>query len=257
MQILRLGKEVKIMIGIYKIENKVNGKVYIGQSTNIQIRWKNHKVASQCTKDHTYNYPLYKAFRKYGIDNFIFEIIEECDISELDNREKFWINYYDSYNKGYNQTLGGDGIFGKINNTTLDRITNDLYLSELSINEIAKKYNLSYEMIQGINTGRHWIRNINYPIRKPKEKITHRCIDCGKKITSKATRCVDCYNIYVNKTSNKPSKETLASLILKYSMIKIGEIYDVSSNAIKKWCKSYNLPFTYKDIKQYRIQNNI
>ena len=50
---------------------------------------------------------LYKAFNKYGLENFTFEEIEEVENSELDIREKYWINYYDSYNNGYNSTLGG------------------------------------------------------------------------------------------------------------------------------------------------------
>lgn len=245
------------MIGIYKIENKVNGKIYVGQSTNIQKRWDNHKVASNCEKDHTYNYPLYRAFRKYGVDNFSFDVLEECMVSELDDKEIFWIEYYNSFRNGYNQTLGGCGIFAKINDVILDGITKDLCCSKLSMYEIAKKYSLSYEMIQGINTGRHWIRDIQYPIRNCKEKTLNYCMDCGKEITNKAIRCVECHDIYKKQNSNKPSKEILMSLILKYPMTKIGDIYNVSDNAVKKWCKTYNLPFTYKDIKQYKYQNNM
>jgi len=50
---------------------------------------------------------LYKAFNKYGIENFTFEEIEQVDNSILDEREKYWIEYYDSYFNGYNSTLGG------------------------------------------------------------------------------------------------------------------------------------------------------
>lgn len=89
------------MIGIYKITNQLNGKVYIGQSINIEQRWKQHKAETRRTA------PLYLAFDKYGIDNFDFSVIEECPIEELDDREIYWISYYDSYNKGYNATLGG------------------------------------------------------------------------------------------------------------------------------------------------------
>lgn len=86
--------------GIYKITNNINGKVYIGQSINIEKRWEQHKG---CYCDNL----LSKAFIKYGINNFTFEILEECNQEELDDKEIFYISYYDSYNNGYNNTLGG------------------------------------------------------------------------------------------------------------------------------------------------------
>lgn len=69
--------------GIYKIENLINHKVYIGQSINIKIRWKNHLKVSKNPNSNCYEYPLYKAFRKYGINNFSFEILEECSKDNL------------------------------------------------------------------------------------------------------------------------------------------------------------------------------
>lgn len=99
------------MLGIYKITNKINNKVYIGKSSNIENRWKYHKI--RYTYDKDYNKVLYKAFRKYGLENFIFEVIEEMD-EEIynkfaNNREEYWITYYDSIKNGYNSTSGGDG----------------------------------------------------------------------------------------------------------------------------------------------------
>ena len=114
--------------GIYKITNKLNNKCYIGKSSNIEERWKYHKWRYQEKGHPEYDKPLYRAFRKYGIENFSFEIIEELeDYSTSDEREKYWIQYYDCYgnNKGYNATIGGDGgvtcenprdKFGKITN---------------------------------------------------------------------------------------------------------------------------------------------
>ena len=57
--------------GIYKITNLLNGKCYIGQSINIQKRWTNHKTSYKNPNKDCYNYPLYKAFRKYGLENFV------------------------------------------------------------------------------------------------------------------------------------------------------------------------------------------
>ena len=94
--------------GIYKITNLINGKVYIGCSKDIEHRWIAHKSESILEHNPQYNYSIHKAFRKYGIDNFSFEIIELVPESELFEKEKYWIAFYDSYNKGYNETLGGD-----------------------------------------------------------------------------------------------------------------------------------------------------
>lgn len=98
------------MIGIYKITNLINQKSYIGQSIDIENRLKNHKkhAFTSNTKDKEYNKPLYCAIRKYGVDNFSYEILEECTIVELNNKEIFYIELYDTYNKGYNCNRGGN-----------------------------------------------------------------------------------------------------------------------------------------------------
>lgn len=86
---------------IYKITNTINNKCYIGQTrTNINKRWNKHKFVSTDPSNKAYNYPLYNAFRKYGIDKFKWEILEELD----DNLEDLIIKL----NKGGNivvQTL--------------------------------------------------------------------------------------------------------------------------------------------------------
>lgn len=98
------------MIGIYKIENTINGKVYIGQSIHIKLRWSEHKA--ELRGGYHDNSHLQLAWNKYGEEAFIFSILETFDdISILNSKEKYWINYYNSFNKnkGYNLTYGGDG----------------------------------------------------------------------------------------------------------------------------------------------------
>ena len=79
------------MIGIYKIINNINGKIYVGQSIDIKERWKQHLYKAYNEKELGYNSAIHQAFRKYGYENFSFEIIEECEIEELDNKECYWI----------------------------------------------------------------------------------------------------------------------------------------------------------------------
>ena len=100
---------MKKITGIYKITNLTNQKVYIGLSKNCLRRWYEHRSkAFTSTKKEDLEKPLYHAFRKYGLKNFSFEIVEECEESLLSEREIFFIKQYDSYNKGYNANHGGD-----------------------------------------------------------------------------------------------------------------------------------------------------
>lgn len=97
------------MQGIYKITNLINQKSYIGKSKNIEERWKSHLRPSSWTAQP--NKPLYRAFKKYGIQNFSFTVLEELlEYDKKSNeREKYWIQYFNTYKNGYNATLGGDG----------------------------------------------------------------------------------------------------------------------------------------------------
>ena len=67
--------------GIYKITNLINGHIYIGQSINIERRFREHKNGSELIVD--------KAIKKYGVENFSFDIIEECSECMLDERERY------------------------------------------------------------------------------------------------------------------------------------------------------------------------
>ena len=95
------------MIGIYKITNTKNEKSYIGQSTNIEERWKQHKQAIQIS-DKSW-YPLARQ-ESDGIDDFTFSVLQECKKEELDELEDYWIDYYKSYINGYNQTKDGSCV---------------------------------------------------------------------------------------------------------------------------------------------------
>lgn len=104
------------MIGIYKITKKENGKSYIGQSNDIERRFKEH----QYKKD----IPIEIAIQKYGKDAFEYEIIEECSIEELDQKERYWIKHFNTYKGfGYNCSEGGGDSQGENNGRT--KLTNN------------------------------------------------------------------------------------------------------------------------------------
>ena len=91
---------------VYIIRNLVNHKVYIGQTKNLQQR----KAVHFCTARKGDCRHLYTAMRQYGFENFIFEVLEECVDELINQREKYWVTKFDSFNreKGYNLTSGGD-----------------------------------------------------------------------------------------------------------------------------------------------------
>lgn len=94
---------------IYIIRNTINSKVYIGQTkVSLKLRFQNHLSAARNGKD----YVIGKAIRKYGEENFYIELLEECTIEELNERERYWISYFNSTNNkfGYNISIGGNVI---------------------------------------------------------------------------------------------------------------------------------------------------
>lgn len=100
--------------GIYMIMNLVNGKFYIGSSYNINNRWNNHKACLR-TNNHPSKY-LQRAYNKYGEENFIFEILENCLEEKLLEREQIWLDFHHVYNKdiGYNNLKNAKSCIGRI-----------------------------------------------------------------------------------------------------------------------------------------------
>lgn len=132
------------MIGIYKYQNKLNRKVYIGQSIDIERRQYNHKSSAYNEKANDYNSPFHQAIRKYGLENFDFEIIAELTPEEysrqtLNQLEIFFIKLYDSFKHGYNATEGGDDIFG--NNVHPGEKNGRARLNEEDVKYIRECYN--------------------------------------------------------------------------------------------------------------------
>lgn len=124
---------------IYIIKNDINDKVYIGQtSRSIEIRWKEHIRTTTSI--------IYKAINKYGIEHFWIDQIEECDDILLDEREKYWIQKYNSFETGYNQTAGGQD--GTIMTQRVDEVL-QLWNQGLTINRIVAETGLNVETVRG------------------------------------------------------------------------------------------------------------
>ena len=247
------------MIGIYKITNLVNSYCYIGQSRNILKRWSTHKFCAYHDNE-KYDYPLYRAFRKYGIDNFSFEVLQECTIDQLNELEYEAIK---TYNPEYNQTIGVDYniIPQKLSYKQVNEIQNILLedqVGAVSHKDLAIAYGVSADTIRDINVGRTWFNEkYIYPLhyskfdsRNPNKIKEKYCIDCGKPISKKATRCGVCEN--KQRIQVLPvTREELKNLIRTTPFTTIAKKFNMSDNGIRKWCIKYNLPTKVRDIKAY------
>lgn len=169
---------------IYKFTNLINEKCYIGQSIHPEKRYWQHCNAAKNQND---SYPIHNAIRKYGVENFSFEILEWTE--NYDNRERELIQYYNSLiPNGYNIIEGGsnpvmlgeDNFKNKVPTNIVSLIINDLKQNIMSDREIAREYGLTDKIIADINHGyTHKIDGQTYPIRikRGRQKLTEEEAD--------------------------------------------------------------------------------
>lgn len=225
---------------IYKFTNKINNKIYIGQTTQtLEQRINKHL---QQLDDNTY---FHRALKKYGINNFDVKIIEQnIPLNELDDREIYWIKYYDSYytsNKGYNLTKGGQWgnssqlLCGSAEEEVKELIKN----SELTFKQIGDLFGVSLTCISDINRGKTFYEdNTTYPIRNT---IQHTKLD--NELVSQIIKYL------------KDSELSIIdiSLTLGISDYTIGEI----NRGKNSWCpKNIQYPIR-KSIQKNTYQNKI
>lgn len=166
---------------IYKITNTLNSKVYIGQTVNLNERFSSHKRGDD------ENSPIHLAIKKYGVENFTFEVLDYCE--DYNKKEIYYIDKFNAYTLGYNRTIGGEeppihkGL-DNINTThSLEQVKLVKQLlanTNLSLKEIAEKTNYDRSAIERINNGKIWKEEGQiYPIRKvgPNEERALKIID--------------------------------------------------------------------------------
>lgn len=147
------------MIGIYKIENKLNGKFYIGQSNNIERRFQEHQ-----TKGKESRIPVDVAIQKYGKENFIFSVVEETTLDKLNEAEEYWIKKLNAIEKGYNCSEGGSQQSIGENNGRAKLTEQDVieirkaYANHLKQKDVYEKYKdiISFGYFQNLWQGRSW-----------------------------------------------------------------------------------------------------
>ena len=155
---------------IYAYKKKSSNKiVYVGQTNNLEYRHKQHIKYDPYNPDNReYNYPLSRGIRKYGEDEYELIILEDDLLqSQLNEREIYWIKFYDTYFNGYNQSTGGSNPVKPIfDDKLIDLAIEMLKDYENSYQDICDKTGLSITHVYNINTGNRRKRdNIQYPIR--------------------------------------------------------------------------------------------
>ena len=175
------------MTYIYKFTNKINKHCYIGQTNNLQKRYNGHKSEAFNIKAPGYWLPFHCAIRKYGIENFDYEVLEEIAEGEsqdfINEREKYFIAYYNSLKdeNGYNVTTGGDGcpkpplsyeeklersklFTGEEIKDIQQRLLNDEEFDDIEAIYFPK---LKRTFLVNINTGTNFYNpDFNYPLKK-------------------------------------------------------------------------------------------
>lgn len=157
---------------IYIIKNKINNKVYVGQAINPHRRFIQHLCNGNRLLD---NYPIHLAINKYGKENFYYEILEQ-NIENYDEREHYWITYYNSVSpNGYNILAGNTTnpvMYGENHprNTLSDQTVNDiieeLLFTNKSQRKIAIEHNTTERVINSIVSGEsHKQDSLQYPLR--------------------------------------------------------------------------------------------
>ena len=206
------------MIGIYKITNKVNNKVYIGQSINIEGRFYQHKNCLNRNVGH--NSHFQNAWNKYGEENFEFELIHiVSNVEELNDLEIYYIKKYNSNNPkfGYNITSGGDAPF-----------FNEEYRKEIS-----KMFNTSTKVITNIVTGKAF----SYVATELNDKIVNIKQNFIKERNEKILNLYD--ELPFKKVTKDIEKEIIKLYLNNMSMVDIGKKFNISHNTVSNYIKQY------------------
>lgn len=190
---------------IYKITNLINGKCYIGQTIKpAEQRWKEHKYRAFENIKGEENKPLYLAMQKYGIENFSFEVIQDniTTFEQLDKAEIYWINYYNSFIKGYNATFGGQQYHKVL---PIKEIIED-YQRTKSARKTALNFNIDHSTVDDI------LNSNNIPRFSFRQSTGQRVMISKDDFHKEFESVIDCAEWFVNnnicKTKNPESVRT-------------------------------------------------
>lgn len=202
------------MIGIYKITNKINGKTYVGQSIDIKRRFNEHRYISSES-----NESLKLAYKKYGRENFEFEVIEECSEEMLNEREIYYIKIL---KPKYNRTAGGTGCLNhRVDKKTRMILSQKAKQQWKNMSEEEKQYRIKHNLKTPIG---------HYVSEETKEKL--RQCNLGKKQSKETIEKRK--QTFIKKKENG-YVQTNASHRKKVICIETGEIFQSLKEAETKY----------------------
>ena len=204
--------------GIYKIENLIDGKIYIGQTVNYRRRRKSH--LSSLKRNNHHNEHLQRAFNKYGEESFGVELLEECSADNLDEVEIKYIRDLEACDnsKGYNLMFGGQ---------TYRKFTKE---TRMKMSKSRKGIKFSDEHRKNIGLGRKGIRNSEESIKKMRETKVRLMLHIGEKNINAIV-------------SDELAKQIILDLIEGFPVKEISEKYQVSGDVV--YNLMYNRSYTH------------
>lgn len=217
------------MVGIYRITNPV-GKVYIGQSVNIERRFRSYKNLTHCSQQHK----LFRSFRKYNVVEHVFEVIEECNEKHLNERERYWQDFYD--------VLSNNGLNLKLTKTA-DRS------GKMSKESVEKRVRNTNQKIKVANTNYKLISekrvaNTDFKARTLNTDYKKRTLNTDyQKRTTNTNYKVKVENTDYDKRSEKFHKPVLqitkdGHSVKEWKSIKeVGETLGIDRTSISRCCK--------------------
>ena len=213
---------------IYSITNKVNDKKYIGMTRDIKDRWYRHKRNLRLNEHK--NEHLQNSYNKYGLNSFEFKIIEEnIPYKSLEEKEKYYIEKFNTFKSGYNRTTGGEKNYSmsketkeklskifKGENSSTNKITpeegieifNKYHNSKLTYIDLAEEYGLCHFTVSNIVTCKHWSTEhleLESPEITQARKHSDLTIKIGKKIIAEREEKGLDYKELANKYDTNPS----------------------------------------------------
>ena len=202
---------------IYKISNDINDKLYIGQTTKtIEERFAAHCRDSQRENAGCYNYHIYRAMRKYGIEHFHIELIEECSEKQLNRKEIYYIKKFNSYHNGYNSTLGGGGT------RTIEIDENKVieqYEKCKSMTQVAKEFHCSRSTLKMIllKNDIHIISNKEKGLTIKRYSLDNKLLETYETLGDAALWVLDNFQTSSNNTKNP--KANMSSIIKNHILL--------------------------------------
>lgn len=217
---MKLGK-------IYLISNEINHKLYVGQTVqSLNKRFNGHCCYSKTDK--SVNMYIKRAIHKYGKDKFHIELLEECPVELMNEREKYWIKFYDSYNNGYNLTLGGQDS----NYFNLHRIENSIDIKKFE-DYIIEFKPLAIEVANHFGISKSSVYNLINRLNNPK-------------------LILNSYNPRKGKTIEDIYKTELITLYKSgWSILDLVKKYHVRKNKISKFLRDNGIKIR-RGVKNYK-----